>query len=492
MKGLFNKLKKARYLVIAAFATVLVGAAGYIANNAQAVSACDKTNIIYCGIGGDVNSLKAAYNTSRDTAGHTDIRRVMQWGGFTDANIASATSANVKLGTVNRSGVITVGGKTVGTGAVVTTRYGKAGRQQVLPGVYVRSSAENQLATEQVLVLFDRDGKAVASLIVRCGNVLKFTPVIPKKPSLVCTNLDIAPTGKAREYKFTATANSKDTSITSYVFYFGDGTYRTVMSSSSSASVTHTYGRNSTTYAGKVYVNGQGFANVTSTACQEKVTTPTPPKPEVKTPKVDVTKTVTDKRVKQAVVGVDTEYTYELIVKNTGEVDLKDVVVTDTPEAGVTLNANQEVGTVTNNVWKTTIPTLAVGQSKTFTLKAKVPTYKAGLLNNTVCVDTPTIPGGPDDCDEAKVEVPEPGKVKVCEVETKNIIEVPEADKNKPGYADVDSELCKEKPVTPVAELPSTGPTETIMATVGLGTLAGAGYFWQGSRRKMVSSLLNR
>ena len=407
--------------------------------------------------------MKSVYNTNRDEKGHTDIRSVMHWGGFSASSVANSNNNNVKVGYLTRDGVIKVNGTTVGTGSQVTTRYAGSGRQQVLPGVYVRSSSENQLASEKVLVLFDNDGKAIASLIVRCGNVLRFTPVIPKKPSLVCTNLTVQATGKTREYKFTATAAAKDTAISSYVFYFGDGGYKTINTTSSTASVTHTYNNNMTVSTGRVFVNGTHQKNVTSTACQKDFNLPVPPKPPVKTPKIDIVKKVINKqnqKVDHTVVDIDAVYSYDIVVTNTGQVDLKDAVVTDTPAAGATLLENQAVGTVTGNVWKTTIPTLAVGKSQTFTLKAKVPVYQAGSIKNTVCVDTPTVPGNPDDCDEATVEVVKPGE------------EVPEV------------------PAAPV--LPKTGPTETIAATLGIGTLAGAGYYWYGSRRKIVSSLLSR
>lgn len=239
-------------------------------------------------------------------------------------------------------------------------------------------------------------------------------------------------------------------------------------------------------------------------------------------PAVTITKTVDGQ--KQKTVNVNTNFTYKIVVENTGNVDLKDVVVTDTPEAGVTL-VSKQVGTITNNVWKHTLATLKVGEKKEFTLTAKIPTYKSGTIKNTVCVETPTIPGtNPDDCDDATVDVPEPKTVRVCEISTGNIITVDESKQHDSNYAPEGSEKCKIKvcdtsnntvvtidksvyeadkeryttdlercntPVTPpTKEIPSTGPTEIVMGMMGAGSLAGAGYYWRASRREMIKKIL--
>ena len=504
MKRFFGKLKQARLFVLAGITALLVGGA-YIGFSTMSSSAaqCDSTNIVYCGLTGEnATALKSQYTSSRDTAGHTDIRRVMQWGGFTDANIASASDSNVKIGWLTRDGVIKVNGVEVGRGTVVTTRWSNNGTRPSIgvSGVYSRSASANELASEKVLVLFDGSGKAVASLIIRCGNVLKFTPVIPKQPSLVCSNLTVTPTGKARENTLSATAKAVDTAITSYVFYFGDGTYKTVMSSASSVSLTHTYGRDGQAYTAKVYVNGTDHRNVTdATKCTVSFKTPEAPKPPVvppktpETPKVEIVKTV--EGVEHKSVGLNTEFTYQVKVKNTGNVVLKSLALSDTPQAGVTLlSVGSNLGTIENNVWKYTLPELKVGESRDFTLKAKVPTYKAGSLKNTVCVDTPTIPGGPDDCDDATVEVPKVDEVRVCEISTKTILNVPKTDENNPRYTSVDSPLCKEEEpvVTPPASIPSTGPTELILSMAGVGSLTGAGYYWRSSRREFINKMLGR
>ena len=212
--------------------------------------------------------------------------------------------------------------------------------------------------------------------------------------------------------------------------------------------------------------------------------TPPPAKPAI-----TITKTVDG--VKQKEVGVNTQFTYQITVKNTGDTELVDAVVSDKADAGVTF-ISASAGTVNANTWTYTIPKLAVGQSISYTITAKVPTHQAGAIKNTVCVDTPTIPGGPDGCDTATVTVPEPGKVPVCDETTKTIITVPETDKDK--YAPVDSEKCKAAPVpttpvtpattTTVTELPQTGPVDAILKMLGAASLTGSATYYLASRRQ--------
>ena len=183
MKNFFSKLRSTKLFVALLLILGAVTASGVYFATTNAVSSCDWSNIVYCGLtSSDAAGLKKAYISNTDTKGHKDITRVMQWGGFNSSNITGANNSNVKVGYLTRDGVIKVGGTTVGTGTQVTTRYSGSGRTQVMPGIYVRSASQNQLASEKVLVLFDSNGKATAAIIVRCGNVLKFTPV--KKPSI--------------------------------------------------------------------------------------------------------------------------------------------------------------------------------------------------------------------------------------------------------------------------------------------------------------------
>lgn len=127
------------------------------------------------------------------------------------------------------------------------------------------------------------------------------------------------------------------------------------------------------------------------------------------TPNVSIEKKVDG--VETKAVNAEQQFTYQLVVTNTGEVNLKNTVVTDAAPAGVTL-LSASVGTVKNNTWKYTIPALKVGESMTITIKAVAKTYVASNLVNKACVNAAEInPGQPtatDACDEATVTMNAP------------------------------------------------------------------------------------
>lgn len=219
-------------------------------------------------------------------------------------------------------------------------------------------------------------------------------------------------------------------------------------------------------------------------------------KEEPKNPGVDINKTVNGKE--HEVVGTDVAFTYEVTVTNTGDVDLVDAVVTDNAPEGVTLTGADKGSVAPGGAsWTHTISKLAVGESMSFTLNAVVPQYMEGTLKNTVCVDTPTVPGDEDDCDDATVEVPEPGKVEVCEVETGETVVVTEEEaKDTSKYAPVDDAACVDEPEVPTTpetpetpveevpeELPQTGLAEAFSGVLGLGALTAATYYFAISRR---------
>lgn len=251
------------------------------------------------------------------------------------------------------------------------------------------------------------------------------------------------------------------------------------------------------------------------------------------------TATTTSNWSDHVTVPVDNEFTYRVVVKNTGDVDLKDVKVTDPAPSGVTF-IRADHGTISGNAWSYTIPSLAVGKSFTVQITAKVTDYVEGRLKNTACVEAPKLD---KKCDDATVDVdkpvtpapepePTPEKVKVCDPATGKIIWVDEtkADDYLPKDADeckdkpapqpapemvkvcdtknnvvreitreqynagrnrytTDLNECKEEPVVKpvvketVTELPQTGLAETISGIVGLGALTTASYYYLASRR---------
>ena len=119
-------------------------------------------------------------------------------------------------------------------------------------------------------------------------------------------------------------------------------------------------------------------------------------------PSILIKKTVNNQ--KNAKIEANTDFNYEITVSNNGNVDLKDVVVTDRAPANITF-VSADNGEIKDNTLTLKINSLKVGESRTITIKSQA-TATGITTVNTACVDTPTIPGDNDGCDSAKVEVP--------------------------------------------------------------------------------------
>ena len=119
-------------------------------------------------------------------------------------------------------------------------------------------------------------------------------------------------------------------------------------------------------------------------------------------PSILIKKTVNNQ--KNAKIEANTDFNYEITVSNNGNVDLKDVVVTDRAPANITF-VSADSGEIKDNTLTLKVSSLKVGESKTITIKSQA-TATGITAVNTACVDTPTIPGDNDGCDSAKLEVP--------------------------------------------------------------------------------------
>lgn len=269
--------------------------------------------------------------------------------------------------------------------------------------------------------------------------------------------------------------------ISAYVFTINNSAgqqvaTRTVSTSSTSASTNFTL-NNAGTYTAKVVVK-TSLGDKSAASCEKQFTIK-----EADKPGVSITKKVDG--VDHKAVKTDVEFTYQIRVNNTGETDLKNVVVTDEAEPGVTFISASH-GTVSERAWTYTIPELKTGAHMDFTITAKVPEYKAGTIKNTVCVDAPTVPGKPDDCDDATVEVPEPEKEIVCRLEDKKYpvtINEGEFDSSLHSRNPAD---CEEIPVETPPELPKTGATDGLLNALGLGALTTSAIAYLASRRNSL------
>lgn len=503
---------------ILALGVALLSVAGFVglmqlsAGQALAKGDCSANSVIKCGTY-TLNELRSAYNGDK-TPG---TQNIFSWFGITSDTINHAA---VKDGYVTKSGTITVDGQVVATDALTAGRQNIAGStKRVHNGTtfYTRTpSVSFRSNSLSAFVFFDGEGRFIGAVIKDCGNPVKGTnkvvppPVKPpaKLPYYKCDSLAKNQITR-NKFEFTATARASNGAvIQDYVFNYGDGNSDTATTNK----VTHEYAQPGTytvTVTPRVKVNGQ-LVNATGDGCKLTVTVE-----KEKTPGVDIEKTVNGQKTYET--KYDQEFTYELTVKNTGDINLTNVVVTDTAPAGVTLTGSEgDKGTITDGTkWTYTIPALAVGETVSFKLYAVVKqSSNTGPFVNKACVDAPEVPGNPDDCDTATVTVkvqvcdtkdntikyvtPEEAKdsryttdltqcdeVEVCNPKTGDIITVPRSEKDK--YAPVDSDKCKDTPPTPTTptELPTTGAAEVLSGIFGIGSITAAGYYYLASRRSL-------
>lgn len=444
---------------------------------------CDANAVMYCGA---ISQGELQTKYTQNSPG--DLDDIYSAFGISASDIAGSNS-EIKIGQVTKDGRVLVDGNVVATGAVTIGRENMAGSTAITINgktYYQRTPSVSFGSSALDAFVLMRNGEFYKAIIMSCGNPVKAEKVA--KPVASCTGLTANKISRT-EYTFTATASTADgATISSYVFTIvGPGSTKTVTVTTNATTATTEAVTLATSgaYTASVVVK-TSLGDKTSNDCKTSVKVETAPAPGV-----SITKHVDS--VKRKVVNVNQVFTYQILVKNTGNTDLKNVIVTDKPEAGVTLiDAGSNLGTITNNEWKYTIPSLKVGEQKEFTLTGKVPAYTTTAIKNVVCVDAPELSGTPDDCDEAIVEVPAPNKVSVCDVTTGKVITVNESEKD--NYKPVGDEACKNKVLgatTPVT-VASTGPADVLVGTAGLGSLTAAGYYFQSSRRRILASLLNK
>jgi uncharacterized repeat protein (TIGR01451 family) len=224
--------------------------------------------------------------------------------------------------------------------------------------------------------------------------------------------------------------------------------------------------------------------------------------PPVKNPSV-----IIEKEVSKYEVNVGEEFTWYISVTNNGDVDLKDVVVSDEAPVNTEFLSSAAVDGITVDVnakeFKATIAELKVGQKVTFGVQAKLTSYQNSDIVNTACVNAPEVnpnePGQEDDCDDAKIKPVEkctiPGKEdldkndsnckEMCTIDGKENLAKDNADCKDENCIEVNGKVvstvgkdgCEEteaptKIATPNAT-PNTG-LEAVAAIATVGASAGA------------------
>ena len=544
-------MKNIRVLIgsLTAVAVLFVAGLMFIPQaDAQVTRDCSPDAAITCGVT-SISELRQKYN-SDTTKGTQTIYSYM---GISSNTVNKAT---YKEGTVTKSGLIIVDGKTVATNAVQAGRHPAwpgypASTKHVVNGLtfYTRTTQNSHMpASQTAIVFFSSNGTFIGAVIHDCGNPVtgKPTPppVPPKPPVYACNALKatevnrntftfttsasasngavikdytysfgdgsstttgastshtyakdgtykvvakvnvvvngktvvapgtcevqvtVKPTPKAPVYAcnaLKATAVSRDTFnfvtdatatngavIKDYTYSFGDGS-----STTTGASTSHTYGKAGTyKIVAKVNVVVDGKTVVAPGTCEAQVTV----KP-ADSPSVNISKTVNGKEYEE--VTVNEQFQYEVVVTNTGNTTLNNLKVTDPAPKGITM-LSADFGTIENNVWSYTIPSLDTGKSFTVKIQAKYPAYESGTQVNEACVDTASItPEHPTLCDTASTSTPPP-------------VTPPEVPPVTPP----------ETPPTPT-ELPHTGIGANLGSLLGAGSLTGVALAYVASRRKL-------
>ena len=195
-----------------------------------------------------------------------------------------------------------------------------------------------------------------------------------------------------------------------------------------------------------------------NSTCEKQFTVEEAPKPN--TPAVKIEKTINGNE--SLTTKANTDFNWEIVVRNTGNVDLKDVKVTDKAPVNVKFISSDK-GQISNGNFTYTIPTLKVGASEKIVIKSQA-TATNMKAKNVACVDTPTVPGNNDGCDGAEVEVPKDPTPETPENP------VPPTTSNVPPMP---------------AELPQTGIADTFGAILASGSLTATFVAYFVSRRKI-------
>ena len=398
LSTILHKTGVKKLLVAASAALVITGGVFAFATHSDAAS-CPDNDIMPCGA---KNAGEFASKLKKNSP--NDMDNI-----YANYDLSKADYDNfaryAKKGVINPdTGNVTVDGVTVMKDARSLGRNSKGSisKTVTINGKKYYETPIRLLTkyNNDAMVLFDAKGNVQTVVMNLCGNPMTNTEVNPKYN---CDALNVTPVERDT-FKFSSNISSSNgATVTKVVYDFGDGQTRT--ETNPSTVVTHKYAQPGN-YTAEVtaYVKtkfGRGEFAITVTAnCKKTVTVK-----EAEKPSIDIVKTVNVTETE-----IDKPFNYAVKVTNTGNVTLKDAKVTDTPAAGsnIQLTSANGVGTISGNTWTYTIPELKKGESKSFTLTAKVTKYTAGNLVNKVCVDTPTIPGTPDDCDEVTVKTTPP------------------------------------------------------------------------------------
>jgi PKD repeat protein len=438
-------------------------------NNSQAATIdnsrdCDSVAIIRCGAFSEAEL--------RTDAAKGDVPKVFSAFGISQSELNGFVS-----GVVWEDGHVTVGDKTVATGAMTAGRWNNPTSDMVRIAGTERAykmSTSHFVTDGQTAFVKMVNGQFQFAVIKTCGNPVSAKPVAkPPTPAqkATCDSLVISEKISRQSFRFQAKATaSGGAKITGYRYDFGDGKN---IPTSPHATTSHTYASPGT-YTARVTatatVNGQ-TKTLTNEQCTVRVTVDQPPK--TTTPSYackSLTATPVD----------DQQRTYQFTV---------------TPETsgGATLrDADFDFGDGSTKQGVTTADLDTVehtyARDGSFTTTATLHFNVNNTIKNADCKVTITV--SPEVCPlDASLPKDSPDCAP-CPIEGKE-----DLPKNSPDCVETPGTPTQETPDQPQvlpASVPSTGPAELAAGGIGVSSIAGAGYYWRISRRKLIDKLMNR
>lgn len=440
-----EKITKVLIASTASLALVLQLATGALPFLTPAAHATGSDNIISQGATSKADLL-ATYDRGTDAAGHGDIKQIYTAMGVSRDDLVNGTIGTYSTNDFN--GAIKTLGRTNFPGIGRTQLTIPGAQTTVYTGPFLDGYNNKTYPMNALIGKRSMDGQWFA-ITMNCGNIVYVTPPTPPAPQPVytCDMLTVTPMDRTT-VKFDTKYTVTNATFKSVTYVVRDSSGAEVSRSSSATYSQSTPGAYTVEAIVTVDVNGQE-KTATGSSCKASFTIV-----KEKTPAITITKSVDGK--KSETVNVNQEFTYQLHVTNTGEVDLTNAVVTDTAPNGVTLVKADE-GTITGTTWTATIASLKAGESKDFNLTGKVPTYLTGDMVNTACVTASQVPGAKP-CDTATVNVPAPTPV---------------------------------APATPT-QLPHTGVGSVLGATFGLGSIIATLGYYVASRRSLFAAFIGQ
>lgn len=447
------RMKKRFYASLAALVVVLSGVLTFNIFNGESLAAlprdCDGNSIINCGA---INQGELTSKYNKNETG--DLSAIYNHYGISSGMIA----AGAPMGEVHKDGRVTLNGKTVATDGHSIgrkTKFSGSAAMNIGGQTYYNTPNSSAFASESIaaFIFLDKNGEFIAAILTSCGNPVSAVKVkVPPKPVSAYKCDGLAATDISREeYRFTAAASaSNGATITGYAFDFGDGKTQT----STDKTISHAYdkpGEYITKVTVNVDVDGQA-KTASGPQCELKVTISENPTYKCTS--------LTARTIKLE----DRSYTFDLAYDVTGGAILKSVDYEFGDGQGREGVSAEEAKSVTHTYAKAGTYTTAA--TLHFSVGDKVVDADCQVTISTspeMCPINPTLPKDDERC----APCPIPGKEQFPK----------------------DSPECV---TPPVAELPHTGPMDFIGASLGMGSLVAAGYYWHVSRRSLLSAWLER